>query len=67
MFKRLHVQEGSPASCGQDKQLCFALMVLGFHIFQSYLFIYFTVLWFELRAFTLSHSTSPIFAKGVLR
>jgi ABC-type uncharacterized transport system permease subunit len=30
-----------------------------------YLF-YFTVLGFELRAYTLSHSASPIFVKGVL-
>jgi hypothetical protein len=30
-------------------------------------FIYFTVLGLELRAFILSHSTSPIFVKGFLR
>jgi hypothetical protein len=29
-----------------------------------YLFIYLLVLGFELRAYTLSHSTSPIFAMG---
>jgi hypothetical protein len=29
--------------------------------------LFFTVLGLELRAFTLSHSTSPIFAKGFLR
>jgi hypothetical protein len=36
----------------------------------NYLFIYsfiFAVLGLELRAFTLSHSTSPIFVKGFLR
>jgi hypothetical protein len=32
-----------------------------------YLFIYLVVLGLELRAFTLSHSTSPIFVKGFSR
>jgi hypothetical protein len=30
-------------------------------------FFFFAVLGFELRAVTLSHSTSPIFVKGFLR
>jgi hypothetical protein len=32
-----------------------------------YLFIYFAVLGLELRAFTFSHNTSPIFCDRVLR
>jgi hypothetical protein len=32
-----------------------------------YIYIFFPVLGLELRAFTLSHSTSPIFVKGFLR
>jgi hypothetical protein len=31
------------------------------------IFFFFVVLGLELRAFTLSHSTSPIFMKGFLR
>jgi hypothetical protein len=31
------------------------------------LFFFFSVLGLELKAFTLSHSTSPIFMKGFLR
>jgi hypothetical protein len=32
-----------------------------------WVFFFFFVLGLELRAFTLSHSTSPIFVKGFLR
>jgi hypothetical protein len=32
--------------------------------FLFYLFTYFVVLGFELRAYTLSHSTSPFFVMG---
>jgi hypothetical protein len=37
-------------------------------LFHCYIFIYLfsAVLGFELRAFTLSHSTSPVFVKGFL-
>jgi hypothetical protein len=35
--------------------------------FLFYYYYYFVVLGLELRAFTLSHSTSPIFGKGFLR
>jgi hypothetical protein len=40
--------------------------VNSFLIFFKTLFIYlfFAVLWFELRAYPLSHFTSPFFAKG---
>jgi hypothetical protein len=35
--------------------------------FSSSFFFFFVVLGLELRAFTLSHSTSPIFVKGFSR
>jgi hypothetical protein len=40
-------------------------VVLGEKSF--FFFSFFAVLGLELRAFTLSHSTSPIFVKGFLR
>jgi hypothetical protein len=36
-------------------------------IYSSYFFFFFVVLVLELGAFTLSHSTSPIFMKSFLR
>jgi hypothetical protein len=38
-----------------------------FTLFHLQLFFFFAVLGLELRAFTLSHSTSPIFVKGFSR
>jgi hypothetical protein len=35
-----------------------------FIIYLNYYYYYFVVLGFELRAFTLNHSTSPIFVMG---
>jgi hypothetical protein len=35
--------------------------------FKNYIYIFFVVLGLELKAFTLSHSKSPIFVKGFLR
>jgi hypothetical protein len=37
----------------------------GYILFFKFLFIYFAVLEFELRAYTLSSSTSPFFCEGI--
>jgi hypothetical protein len=39
----------------------------AFPIPEHFIFFFFAVLGLELRAFTVSHYTSPIFVKGFLR
>jgi hypothetical protein len=49
-----------------DRLLCFYnLKNTKLHTF--FLLLFFAVLGLELRAYTLSHSTSPIFVKGFSR